>query len=153
MTEDGTGRFGRVRLGHFRLVPAHIAVMLGLSTAAYAVSLAAVAADQSQADAATQAARGPALDAVSSITRANDALDATVGRADGELNAVATDYGASGNRLAALEATLAGLAGTVSQINGVSQALPATVPLPALSKMSRTSIPTTHATTGASGVP
>jgi hypothetical protein len=153
MTEGVAGRLGRLPLGRVRLVPAHVAVMLGLSTAAYSVSLAAVAADQSQTDAATQAARAPALDAVSSITRANDILDATVGRADSELNAVTSDYGAAGNRLAELEATLAGFAGTVAGIDGVSRALPATVPLPALSRTSRTSIPMTHATTGASGVP
>ena len=138
-------------VGRIRRIPAHIGVMLGLSTAAYAVTLAGVAADQSQADAATAAARAPAVAAVDSLSRANDAMDAALGRADGELAAVGRVYDQAGGRLTALEAALAGFAGSVSEINGVSQALPATVPLPRISTSSRTSVPATHATTGASG--
>jgi len=142
-----TDRFARLRR-----LPAHIGVMLGLSTAAYAVSLAAVATDQSGADAAAALARAPALDAIGSMSRANDALDAAVGRADGELSAVNADYGAAGSRLTSLEAALAAFAGTVADIDGVSRTLPATVPLPAISSPTRGSLPTTHSTTGASGV-
>jgi hypothetical protein len=134
-----------------RRIPAHIAVMLGLSTAAYAVTLAGVAADQSQADAATAAARAPALAAVDSLTRANDDADAALGRADGLLADLGRAYDEAGGRLAALEAALAGFAGSVTEINGVSRALPASVPLPAVTTTSRSSVPATHTTTGASG--
>jgi len=138
------------RVGWLRRLPAHIAVMLGLSTAAYAVSLAAVATDQSQAEAATAAARAPAVDAIDSIIRGNDALNSALGRADGQLSSVAADYSAAGDRLTALEAALAGFAATAADIDGVSRALPASVPLPAIPKTTRSSTVTTHATTGAS---
>ncbi len=145
MTDALAGATGRLRR-----LPAHIAVMLGLSTAAYAVSLAAVAMDQSQADAATAAARAPALDAIESISRTNDVLNTAIGQANGDLTSVAAAYGAAGDRLTALEAALAGFAGTVAQIDGVSRTLPATVPLPAIPKTTRTTVTTIHATTGAS---
>ena len=145
MTEQPKRAFASMRR-----LPAHIAVMLGLSTAAYAVSLAAVATDQSQLEAATTAARAPAVDAVDSLVRGNDALNAALGEADGRLASVVADYGAAGDRLTALEAALAGFAGTVAEINGVSQALPATVPLPAITTTKRATITTTHSTTGAS---
>jgi len=138
-------------VGALRRVPAHIGVMLGLSTAAYAVTLAGVAADQSQAETATAAARAPAVAAVDSLTHGNDQVDAALARADEVLAAVGKDYQLAGARLAALEATLNGFAGSVAQIDGVSRALPATVPLPAVSTSSRSSVPATHATTGASG--
>jgi len=138
-------------LASLRRVPAHIGVMLGLSTAAYAVTLAGVAADQSQAEAATAAARAPAVAAVDSLTHGNDDVDAALARADTMLAAVSRDYQLAGERLAALEGALNGFAGSVAQINGVSRALPASVPLPAVTMSSRSSVPATHATTGASG--
>jgi hypothetical protein len=139
------------RFGAMRRLPAHLAVMLGLSTAAYAVSLAAVAADQSRADAATAAARAPTQDAIDSLVRADHELDDQLGRADAQLTEMAAAYGSTGQQLTAMEAVLAGFAGTVADINGVSQALPASVPLPVIPKPVRASVPTTHATTGASG--
>jgi len=138
-------------LGRVRRVPAHIAVMLGLSTAAYAVSLAAVAMDESRAEATVAAARLPALDVIDALARDNGVLDAAIGRADGDLTSAAAAYGTAGSQLSAFEAALAGLAGTVAEIDGVSRTLPASIPLPAVSKTSRTSVPTTHVTTGASG--
>lgn len=132
-------------------LPAHVAVMLGLSSAGYAVILAGVAANQGRAEAALAAERAPALAAVASITQVNDSLTETLSGAGLEYTAIANAYDQAGGGLEALDAALAGLAGSVAQIDGVSRALPATVPLPAVSRSVRTVVPTTHATTGASG--
>jgi hypothetical protein len=134
-------------------LPTHIGIMLGVSTAAYSVALAGVAASQARDEAATAAAQAPTLSALDHIVATNDDLSNRLGRSGSDYSALAKAYVDAGGRLADLEAALANLSGAVVEINGVSQALPATIPLPALSRAVGGSVPATHSTTGASGVP
>lgn len=134
-------------------LPTHVGIMLGVSTAAYSVALAGVAASQAHDEAATAAAQAPTLTALHTIVATNDDLAGRLGRSGDDYAALAKAYVDAGGRLADLERALADLSGAVVQINGVSQALPATIPLPPVSRAVGGSVPATHSTTGASGVP
>jgi hypothetical protein len=135
-------------------LPAHVAVMLGVSTAAYAVSLAAVTVSQASSEAALAAERAPAIAAIDDISARNSRLASDLEAAGTHYNAVAQGYLAAGGNLADLEAALADLATSVSQIDGVSRSMPSTVTLPKVARqVSAKSAPATSSTTGASGAP
>jgi hypothetical protein len=134
-------------------IPAHVGVLLGASTTAYAVTLAAVTGLQATDEATLVADRAPAVAAVQDLNARNqdlgDALTAAGQRYDGLSNA----YAAAGGRLAAFEMALADLATRVQAIDGVSRSLPASVPLPKVTRVVVRGVPATSATTGASGAP
>ncbi|HLX33762.1 MAG TPA: hypothetical protein VKR30_00810 [Candidatus Limnocylindrales bacterium] len=134
-------------------VPPHVVVMLGLSTAAYAVSLAGVATNEASSEAAAAADRAPALTTIDDLTTADDRVAAGLGTQATDYSTASGAYATAVSRLAAFEASLGNLAASVSAINGVAQALPASVPLPAVVRSVSLSTSGTHATTGASGVP
>jgi hypothetical protein len=126
--------------------------MLGASTAAYGLTLAGVAALQSQAEAAIAAARGPALEALDAGAAAHDDMAARLEAARRHYADAAAAYGASGAALDALHGELGDLAVVVGTIRGESRALPASVPLPVVRvSVPATRTPVTHATTRASG--
>lgn len=140
-----TARF-RVRM------PAHVILMLGASTAGYAVVLAGVAALQSQAEAAISSARLPGLVALDSGADANDLLSARLDVARDEYADVAAAYETVSRRLDDMHAGLVQLTTIVGKIEGASRALPATVQLPAVrASVPVTRMPVTDATTRASG--
>lgn len=132
-------------------VPAHVGVMLGLATAGYAVTLAGVAANEAQAESAAAAERAPALATVGRLVQTNDQVTAALGQAGVDYSTVTRLYDLAAGRLTGLEAALGGLAASVADIDGVSRSLPATVSLPTVNGSVNTSVPLTHATTGASG--
>jgi hypothetical protein len=133
-------------------VPTHVLALLSASTAAYAVLLAGVAGAQSGGEAALIANRQPVQVGVESLSAAHDALAAQLDRARLAYADAANAYTAAGGGLDALEASLTGLASTVSDINGVATSLPTTVKLPPVRTITKVSVPATHTTTGASGV-
>ncbi|HYL41417.1 MAG TPA: hypothetical protein VET90_08920 [Candidatus Binatus sp.] len=134
-------------------VPAHICVMLGASTAAYAVTLAGVTALQAAGEAQLAADRGPAMASVQALGARNQALDAAVAGAGKRYDALASDYTQAGGQLTSLEASLARLAATVQSIDGVSRSMPAGVSLPKVTRVAAAAAPATSSTTGASGAP
>jgi hypothetical protein len=125
--------------------------MLGVSTAAYAISLAGVAANQSHDEASLAAAQAPTLAAIDGIIRGNDRLGSDLQRAGADYSAAASGYATAGDRLQALEGALTTLADRVAKLDGVSRTLPTSVSLPRVSGSVTTTAPVTHATTGASG--
>ena len=140
------------RLASLR-VPAHVGVLLGASTAAYAVTLAAVTGLQASTEAQQAAERGPAIAGVHALGAQDQALSDTLAAAGQRYDELARDYSLAGGRLTSLEAALADLATSVQAIDGVSRALPASVPLPKVARVTVGSAPATSATTGASGAP
>lgn len=133
----------------------HLGVLLGLSAAAYAGTLAAVTAEQAGSEARVAAAREPLLDAAARARAGNDRLQQ-------HLDAISSRYqrGLDGyDRLVAglggLDGDLSALATIVADIQGVAKDLPARVSLPAVTRTVRTVVkpapPATHGTTGASG--
>ncbi|HYL41667.1 MAG TPA: hypothetical protein VET90_10185 [Candidatus Binatus sp.] len=134
-------------------IPTHVCVLLGASTAAYAVTLAGVTALQAGAEAQQAAARAPAIAGVQDLGTQNQALSDALVSAGQRYDEVARGYTLAGGRLTSLEASLANLATTVQSIDGVSRSLPASVPLPRVTRVSVGAAPATSATTGASGAP
>jgi hypothetical protein len=132
--------------------PLHVVAYLGLSAGAYAVSLAAVTAQQAQSEAAVLTDRAPTAQAIAQLSAANDRLE-TRARLVGRTYEQATGaYDRVGQTLADIEAQLAGLADIVGAVNGASLALPDRVALPRLTRtVTPVSRPTVHATTAASG--
>jgi hypothetical protein len=132
--------------------PVHLAVLIGASAGAYAISLAGVTALQSGTDARVAAERGPAGHAVDVVAAGHDALQSSVDGTAGAFGVAADRYAALASQLADTEASLDRLGQRVAKVSGAAGALPARVSLPSI----RASAPATrtkvvHATTGASG--
>lgn len=132
--------------------PLHIGVFLGLSTTAYALSLAGVTALQSGSEAASMADRAPTRTAISALTAQNDALEATARDAGAAFDRANGAYDRVGRTIAEVEAQMASLAGAVGKVNGAAKALPGRVALPTVGRAPASAkAPAVHATTGASG--
>ncbi len=140
------------RLPSLRL-PAHIGVMLGASTAAYAVTLAGVTGLQAAADAEQATEQAPAVAGLHDLTARNQALDDALTAIGQRYDDLARAYTIAGGQLTDLGTALGGLATSVQSIDGVSRALPASAPLPKVGRVSIGGAPATSATTGASGAP
>jgi hypothetical protein len=132
--------------------PVHLAVLIGASAGAYAISLAGVTALQSATDARVAAERGPASHAVDVVAAGHDDLQASVDGASGAFTVAADRYAALTSHLADMEASLDHLGQRVAKVSGAAGALPARVSLPSIhasAPVTRTKV--VHATTGASG--
>ncbi len=128
--------------------------MLGVSTAAYAVTLAGVTGLQAASEAAQIAERAPVVAGVQDVHGRNQRLAHDLAAAANEYQMEADAYQGVGPRLAELETALAGLATSVQSIDGVSRSLPSHISLPTVSRVSAPAAgaPATSATTGASGI-
>jgi len=134
-----------------RRQPLHLAVALGVSAGVYAASLAAVSGLQADQEASLAADRAPALDALASLRASNDRLAAEVDRASGAYQLAGDGYHKVVGTLEGVDAGLGRLASTVAALEGVAVRLPASAPLPAVGSVRTVTVPTVHATTGASG--
>ena len=136
----------------FAGLPSHVWVMLGASTAGYALMLAGVAGLQSRNEADLIAARQPAADGVALVSSGHDGLQERIDEARAAYAATVNAYVAAGGNLDALHEQVALLSGLVAEIDGVSRSLPTTVKLPVVRQsVSSVSAPKTSGTTGASG--
>lgn len=135
--------------------PLHLAVMIGASTAIYAVSLGAVTAFQSNDDRALTQRQAPAEDAVARLRDGHDRLEAAIGQAGDAYDRAAGSYDALTPMLMDTETSLTQLAERVQIISGAARALPGQISLPPISRTvvrtTTTSKPKTSASTGASG--
>ena len=133
-------------------VPSHVLVMLGASTAGYALVLAGVAGLQSRAEADLAAARSPAVEALADLRAGHEALVRRLDAARTDYAQAADAYLAAGGALDALHAQVGSLSALVVEIDGVSRSLPTSVKLPVVRQsVVSVSVPSTQATTGASG--
>lgn len=153
-----TDRLAGLRLAGLGLpglrIPPHVGVMLGVSTAAYAVTLAGVTGLQAGGEAALAAERAPAIARIEDLATRNAALTADLQLAGKSYDTAAQAYLAAGGRMADLEAALANLATSVQRIDGVSRSMPTGVTLPRVGRAtSGGGAPATSSTTGASGAP
>jgi len=133
--------------------PVHLAVLVGASAGAYAISLAGVTALQSATDARVAADRGPASHAVDIVASGHDGLQASIDGAAGAFAVAADRYAAMTDRLAEMESSLDRLGQRVAKVTGAAGALPTRVSLPAVDRSTppATRTKAVHATTGASG--
>ncbi|MEW5992082.1 MAG: hypothetical protein AB1736_12155 [Chloroflexota bacterium] len=133
-------------------VPAHLGVILGLSTGAYAVALAAVTGLQASTEATARAERAPTVAAIRDLAAGHDRLSARLDAARAAYEEAAGVYAGAGLGVADLEARLNDLAAAVTEVSGTAASLPAGVRLPPVSRTVTTiSAPAVHATTAASG--
>jgi hypothetical protein len=136
------------------MAAARSGALVGISSALFAVTLAAIAALQQDAEDATAAARAPVLAA--SVDRSGQ-IDALLGSLDrgASLERRAIDgYAGLVDRLSLLESSLEALDAEVMDLAGAAAALPDRLRLPAIGAPPAVRrAPSTHATTGASGAP
>lgn len=133
-------------------VPAHVGVILGLSTGAYALSLAVVSGLQASSEAAIAAQRAPALATIDAVDKSYARLEADLAAAQSAYESAAAAYAATGSDFQAMEKSLNDLAAAVAAVNGSAASMPATVKLPSVSRsVTKVAAPAVHATTTASG--
>lgn len=133
--------------------PVHLAVLVGVSTSAYAITLAGVTALQSGADASVIADRAPAAHAAEQLADGHDRIEDRLETAQRSYVAAAARYDRLGPSMTDMESGLDALGRRVTKVSGAANALPGRVKLPSLSSGTRVVTRTTvvHATTGASG--
>ena len=132
--------------------PVHLAVVVGLSASAYAVSLAGVTSLQATGDRDLAVANAPAIDALATLTVEHDRLEARLTSAGATYGTTAAAYSDITDRLARLEDRLGKLAGQVSKVEGSASWVAPSVRMPSVSRSApRASKPASNGSTGASG--
>jgi hypothetical protein len=133
--------------------PVHLAVLLGVSTGAYAVALASVTGLQSATDAAARRAIDPVVATQTTLGVDHSVLERDLRDAAARYTELADRYDQLTPRLGDLEAALDSLAGSAQRITDSAAALPTRVNLPPVSRAPRVVVaaPRTHAVTSASG--
>jgi hypothetical protein len=136
-----------------RRLPIHVAVLVGASTAAYAVSMAGVTALQSNTDQALIADRAPSLAAAKRVSHAHDRLQAQIELSAGAYAESAATYATLTAGLSTLHTSLKAYAGRMETVSGAARALPARASLPSVARSSgrASSKPRVAASTAASG--
>lgn len=136
-----------------RRVPGHLAILVGVSAGAYAVSLAGVTALQSTSDTRLIAEREPIRLAAEAAAADHQALEAAAKRAADHYAALAARYAGAGAGTADLEGALDGLAARAAALTESTASLPTRFSLPRVRSAPRisSSAPRTNATTRASG--
>lgn len=133
-------------------VPAHIAVIMGLSAGAYALALAGITGLESASESAIAADRAPAIAAIETSQRTHTDLERRLEAARRSYEDAAAAYAATGDGFTAMNARLAALADVMTEISGSAASLPTSVKLPAVTRsVSSRPAPVVHATTTASG--
>jgi hypothetical protein len=145
-------------------LPAHVAVLVGLSTGAYAVLLAGAATQQASSDAAVAAARQPMLDSLADLAARHDALAVDLAAARERYGEAAVAYQDLQALLDAYIGRLDELTTRVGSVQAEAGALPGSLPTPRPPRPATTVTvrqvapvsqaapkPPTVATTGASG--
>ena len=136
-----------------RRIPTHLAVLVGVSAGAYAISLAGVTALQSNADVRLITQRAPVQGAAEAAAADHDALEDAVAAAARRYAALAATYDRIGADLGGMEGALDDLATRAADLTESAASLPTRFSLPRVQAAPRrvASPPKTHATTGASG--
>ncbi len=133
-------------------VPTHLAILVGVSAGAYAVSLAGVTALQAGTDARLQAQRAPSQQAAESAAAEHDDLEAVLEAAVRRYDALAERYARVGGSLEGMEGALDTLANRAAALSESAASLPTRFSLPTVRSAPRViAAPKTQATTGASG--
>jgi hypothetical protein len=134
--------------------PLHVFLLAAGAAGAYAVSLAAVTALQSQTDASLIATRAPIADAIDAVATGHGALERAVTRAADDYARSAAGYDELTATLTDVESALDGLAAQTRAVGAVTAGLPSRVRLPTVryaTGPAPVAAPRTHAVTGASG--
>jgi hypothetical protein len=150
-------------------VPAHVAVLMGLSAGTYAVFLAGATALEASSESAVAAEKAPIASALAQLSDGHDRLAGSLDEARARYGEASDAYTSLVTAIGAYEARIADLTGRIDSLQAEAGVLPDGVPTPrpaATSAPARqtTSVaaaplvtpapkPATVATTGASGKP
>jgi hypothetical protein len=107
-------------------------VLVGVSAAVYAVSLATVAGLEAQTQSQAVAGAQPALNAIASAKAANDEIDAAIKDASARLQALASEYNSASIDVTTYQAQFQQLSALVAKIQGSAAAMNANFKLPAV---------------------
>lgn len=107
-------------------------VLIGVSAAVYAGSLATVAGLEAHSQSQAAAGAQPALDAIASAKAANDKMEAAIQDASVRLQSLASDYNAASTDMAAYQARFQQLSALVAKIQGSAAAMNANFKLPSV---------------------
>jgi hypothetical protein len=127
-----TARLAKPRGDRLHSTATRAGVLVGVSAAIYAVSLASVAGLEAHTQAQAAADAQPALNAIANTTAANDALDAAIQDANARLQQLAHDYDSTSGDMSAYQAQFAKLSALVAKIQGSAAAMNANFKLPAV---------------------
>lgn len=133
--------------------PIHLAVLVGVSAGAYAVSLAGVTALQSATDGDLHADRAPIQLAASAVAADHAALESALDDAAHRYAILADRYRRSGASIEGVESALDALAARAAAVSESAASMPTRFSLPSVRSAPRvvTAAPKPHATTRASG--
>jgi hypothetical protein len=142
--------------------PYHLGVALGLSTATYAVTLAAVTCLQVADDRALLSEREPVHDAIDLLADHHETMVRSLQTAREQYEQATTGYAALTGQVAAVHRRIDRLGRTVSALEGVGLRIPDRIDLPPVTKVSASRPaprgaapapppPATDGSTGASG--
>jgi len=136
-----------------RRVPAHLAVLVGVSAGAYAASLAGVTALQSAADAHLTAQRAPISLAADTAAAEHETLSGALDAAARRYAEIARRYETVTIEMGRVGTSLDDLATRAAALSESAASLPTRFSLPAVRPAPARTVaaPATHATTGASG--
>lgn len=132
---DATGKAARLarRRGDALLsTTTRAGMLIGVSAAIYAVSLATISGLQAQSQTEAAAQDQPAIDAVAQAQAANDALEAAIRDADARTRALAAEYDTVSTDMTAYQAQFAQLSALVAKVQGSAAKLNANFKLPAV---------------------
>jgi hypothetical protein len=130
----------------------HLGVLVGVSTAGYAASLAGVTMLQSASDRATIGAREPLVRTTAVVAADHDAVEQVMRDATDRYTEIAGRYAALDPGIGDLEKTLDKLDILTHHITDSAASLPTRVKLPAVNPaQAPVAAPRIHAVTGASG--
>ena len=107
-------------------------VLIGVSAAGYALSLATVAGLEAHAQSQAVANAQPALDAVARAKAANDEIEAALKDASARLKALGSDYNAASTDMEAYQAQFQQLSRLAARIQGSAAAMNANFKLPSV---------------------
>ena len=134
--------------------PVHVIMLAAGAAGAYALSLAAVTALQSQADSALIDARAPIADAIDAVATPHGAHERAVTGAADDYARSAAGYDQLTATLTDVESSLDALAAQTRTVGAGAAGLPSRVRLPTVRYApgpAPVAAPRTHAVTGASG--
>jgi len=133
--------------------PIHLAVLVGASTALYAVSLAGVTALQSGTDQAAIDDASPVAAAADRLRDGHDQLEDAVTAAESRYARTAARYDALTADISAVEDSLQAYANRMAAVGGATKSLPSKMSLPTVARAVRSSAskPVVRSTTTASG--
>ncbi len=126
--EDTGRRASPPRRRSFPRIPAHVAVLLGLSAGTYSVFLAGTTALQAASESAVAAEKAPIVSALGQLADGHDRLSGSLDVARARYGEASEAYTSLVASIAAYEARIADLTGRIDSLQAEAGVLPDSIP-------------------------